>query len=178
MVMCVVLLSSCDLLKSDLFQEVKEANLYKRFEDIPYYTPEDLCGHLTPYGPVTDDVVTFPSTTEDTSYRNIFTMRTTFNSSAALVIESFTIVDDLNSYMEKIETMIANDTLLEYEMSGGNLSGLSTSLTRIRDKISSLKTSVNNVGFATAEIGVQVNDELDTLMTYADEVLTDLQGEV
>ncbi len=174
----VLLFSSCDLLKSDIFQEAKEVNLFKEFEDNPFLTSEELLAYLEPYGSITDECVTFPSVPDTTGYRNVFTMTTVFNSSAAIVIESFTIVPDLNEYLEKVNSMIANDTLFEYEMSGGSIGALSVNVDRIREKVASLKVTVNNVGFITETVGTQVNTELDTIISFAEAILSDLTGEV
>ncbi|MBN2860894.1 MAG: hypothetical protein JXK93_11570 [Sphaerochaetaceae bacterium] len=173
---CVVLFSSCELIESDVFQELKEVNIFKEFEDIPYYTQDELNEHLSPYGPVSDGVVTFPETNEDSTYRSVYTMRTAFNTSGSLVIESFTIVDDLTLYMDKIDTMVLHDTLSEFYLSGGSTEDLITNVTRIREKVSALKVQVNEVGFLTESIETEVNGRLDQIISHASSVLMSLQG--
>jgi len=178
---CVVLVSSCELIESDVFQELKEVNIFKEFEDIPYYTQGELNEHLSPYGPVSDGVVTFPETNDDSTYRSVYTMRTAFGAydrmvAFRLVIESFSIVDDLTLYMDKIDMMVLHDTLSEFYLSGGSTEDLITNVTRIQEKVSSLKVVVNEVGFISVTTGDEVNAMLDQIIDHADSVLISLQG--
>ena len=178
---CMVLFISCELIESDVFQELKEVNIFKEFEDIPYYTQDELNEHLSPYGPVSDGVVTFPETNDDSTYRSVYMMETSFGAydrmiAFRLVIESFTIVDDLTLYMDKIDTMVLHDTLSEFYLSGGSTEDLITNVTRIREKVSALKVQANEVGFLTESIETEVNGRLDQIISHATSVLMSLQG--
>lgn len=168
---------SCDLMTSEAFNDMKEVNLFKKMENIPYYKTDELLSHLRPYGDVQDGVVSFPETGSVTTYRSVYSMGTAFTS-AGLVIESFRIVSDITAYIEKVQIMIVNDTLVEFENAGGHPSDLSANLEKIRDKMESLRTSVTTVGFSSSQVETQVIDELNGIKADAEQAIADLGGEV
>jgi hypothetical protein len=172
-----VLTGSCDLLTSEQFNDMKEVNLFKNLENIPFFQTEELLAHLRPYGPVQDGVVSFPETGSETSYRNVYSMRTAFTA-AGLVIEAFSIVPDITEYIDKVQIMIVNDTLVEFEDKGGHTSDLVANLGKIRDKMTSLRTNVTTVGFSSSQVEAQVLGELDGIIAEAEEWIDELGGEV
>lgn len=166
---------SCDLLTSEQFTSMKEVNVFKDLESIPFFQTEELLAHLRPYGPVSDGVVTFPDTGSETTYSNVYSMTTSFTASG-LVIEAFSIASDITEYINKVQVMIDNDTLVEFEDKGGHTSDLVANLGKIRDKMISLRTNVTTVGFSSTTVETQVLGVLDGIITEAEATIEELGG--
>lgn len=167
-----VLFTSCELLMSDAFQDVKEKNVFKSFEDIPYFPDKEMTDHLRPYGEINNEVVTFSPINDSTMYRmqNIFT-------SEGLVIKEFSISNDITEYIEKVNIMITNDTLGVFTDEGGSVSALLENLHRIAAVINDIKDTVNGVGFTSLSVETQVNTNLNQIIADADAAAERLREE-
>jgi hypothetical protein len=168
---------SCSLMETDAFQDLKEGNTFKAFEDIPFYTAKELLGHLSPYASIENGVVS--SFNKDAKIYALNIQETTTNTTHSDLdwgISSITLRDDITSYLSKIETMISRNTLSEFiENGNGSIGDTITNLGKIDDELNALLTKADNFGYVDSDTKTAVEAAISSICTDVQDIISALQ---
>nr|WP_321304058.1 hypothetical protein [uncultured Sphaerochaeta sp.] len=172
-----VLMISCSPMESQLFQNLKETNTFKSFEEIPFYTNAEMMAHINPYATISNGKIT--SFHGDPNAFELVVEETDSNTddpSFPVGTSDIRIKEDMFAYIDKLNEMISRNTLVEFVVEGqGNLGNTTHNLTKIKDALTGKLSIANQVGYVNATTKSQVEEKIYGIAEDIDELINAIE---